>query len=104
MCLQKIRREVKIWKKIISLFTLVFFMSFSFYCYSIKRERILEIKSDPYIEKIKIIQVVKTSGEKIKFSKRNPEKIVGDKIIGLAVVKRHIVKKVSIPLNFHKIR
>ena len=71
-------------RKIISLFTLLAFVIFSFSCYT---TRLKEVKTaaDWKGKKGKIISFVKTSGEYIEFAKDEPGKIYGDKVTGTAI-------------------
>lgn len=84
-------------KKIISLFTLTAFVVFTFSCYSTKKEKIETIVSRKG-KMPEILAVLKKSGERIKFSKDVPVKIVEDKIVG-AVMKGSYEISVSIPIS-----
>jgi hypothetical protein len=79
-------------RKIISLFTLLAFIVFSLSCYSWKKKEI-KTAADWQRKKGKILWVIKTSGEYIEFSKDNPGRIIGDKIVGKAII---LSKKVVI--------
>ena len=79
-------------KKIISLFTLVAFIVFSISCY-ITRQQQVRAADDLRGKKGKIVSLVKTSGEHIKFSKKGRGRIYGDNIIGTISI---ISKKVEI--------
>jgi len=86
-------------KKIISLFTLTAFIAFTFSCYSIQKKTIKTITS--WKEKgkeVKIVAVLKKSGERIEFPEGEPGKIVGDKIVGEVVDEAMGRKPVSIPI------
>ena len=71
-------------RKIISLFTLLVFIVFSFSCYTtrLKAVRTADLRG----KKGKILSLVKTSGEHIRFSKNSLGRIYGDEIAGIAVV------------------
>jgi len=87
-------------KKIISLFSLTAFVVFTFSCYATKRETIKTITS--WQEKgkdVKIVTVLKKSGERIEFPKDEPGKIVGDQIVGDAIDEAIGRKPVSIPIS-----
>jgi len=79
-------------RKIISLFTLFAFIVFSISCY-ITRLKEVRTAADLRGKKGKIVSLVKTSGEHIKFSKKGLGRIYGDKIVGTVVV---FSKKVEI--------
>ena len=79
-------------RKIISLFTLFAFIVFSISCY-ITRLKEVKTAADLRGKKGKIVSLVKTSGEHIKFSKNSLGRIYGDKIVGTVVV---LSKKVEI--------
>jgi len=79
-------------KKIISLFTLLAFVIFSVSCYTTKTRRV-NTSADWKGEKGKILWVIKTSGEYVEFSKDNPGRIIGDKVVGTAII---LSKKVVI--------
>jgi hypothetical protein len=86
-------------KKIISLFTLTAFVVFTFSCYSIQKKTIKTITS--WKEKgkeVKIVAVLKKSGERIEFPEGEPGKIVGEKIVGEVVDEAMGRKPVSIPV------
>ena len=82
-------------RKIISLFTLLAFIIFSLSCY-ITRQKEVRTAADWQGKKGKILSLVKTSGEYIKFSKKSLGRVYGDKIAGTAVV---LSKKVEITLD-----
>lgn len=69
-------------KKMVSLFTLIVFTVLTFSCYSTKIETIETVTSRTG-DDIKILEVFTTSGTRIKFSKKIPGKIMGDKIVGV---------------------
>ena len=79
-------------KKIISIFTLLAFVIFSFSC-SLTNTKKVRTAADWHWKKGKIFSVVKTSGEYIIFSKKNPGRIYSDNIIGAAII---MSKKVEI--------
>jgi hypothetical protein len=85
-------------KKIISLFTLTAFVVFTFSCYSTKQEKIETVISKKGT-KANILALLKKSGERIKFPKSEPGKIVGDKIVGEVVDETNKKKPVSIPIS-----
>lgn len=89
-------------KKIISLFTLTVFIVFTFSCYYKKVGRIETIAPNK-MEKLKICEVVKISGEKIKFSKKYPGRIIENAIVaeGFFIGEDDYFseKRVSIPLS-----
>jgi len=87
-------------KKIISLFTLTVFIVFTFSCYSTKVKRINTIKPNK-MEKLEIREVVKISGEKIKFLKEYPGRIIENAIVADRYLDKtgFIKKRVSIPLS-----
>ena len=72
-------------KKIISLFTLLAFVIFSVSCYSTRLKEVRTV-ADWQGKKGKIFWVIKTTGEYIVFSNNNPGRIIGDKIVGEAVI------------------
>jgi len=79
-------------RKIISLFTLLAFVIFTMSCITTKTKNV-RVADDWQGKKRKILSLVKTSGEYIKFSKNNLGRIYGDKIAGTAVI---LSKKVEI--------
>ena len=87
-------------KKIISLFTLLAFVIFSVSCYTTKTRRV-NTSADWQGKKGKILWVIKTSGEYIEFSKDNPGRIIGDKIVGKAIIlsKKVVIDKADIEEN-----
>jgi len=85
-------------RKIISLFTLLAFIVFSVSCYTTRLKEI-RTAADWKGKKGKIISLVKTSGEYIKFPKKTPGRIHGDKILGTAVL---FIKKVEITKDIIK--
>lgn len=86
------------YKKLASLFTLIFFIFFSFSCYSTKMRNIEKIKPGKK-GSVKILEVFKKSGEKIKFKKSNPGIIQNDIIIGQAVDDSGKKEYVNIPIS-----
>jgi len=87
-------------KKIISLFTLLAFVIFSVSCYTTKTRRV-NTSADWQGKKGKILWVIKTSGEYIEFSKDNPGRIIGDKIVGKAIIlsKKVVIDRANIEEN-----
>jgi hypothetical protein len=87
-------------KKIISLFTLLAFVIFSVSCHITKTRRI-NTSADWQGKKGKILWVIKTSGEYIEFSKDNPGRIIGDKIVGKAIIlsKKVVIDRANIVEN-----
>ena len=87
-------------KKIISLFTLLAFVIFSVSCYTTKTRR-KNTSADWQGKKGKILWVIKTSGEYIEFSKDNPGRIIGDKIVGKAIIlsKKVVIDRANIEEN-----
>ncbi len=79
------------YKKIISIFTLLAFVIFSLSCYI---TRIKEVKSaaDWQGKKGKILWIIKTSGEFIGFSRDDPGRIIGDTIVGKAIILSKVVE------------
>ena len=78
-------------RKIISLFTLLAFITFSISCWTTKMEEVktaadLKRKGEP------IFEVVKTTGEHIKFSKNRPGQIFEDCIRGMVRISRKEVE------------
>lgn len=70
-------------KRLVSLFTIVAFIIFSISClgiYTTKKDRITKAASWRG-KKVKILAVMKTSGEYIEFPREQPGKILGDKIV-----------------------
>ena len=87
-------------KKIISMFTLLAFVIFSFSCstYGVRSYSTKEIRTEADYQgkgfkKGEIFWVIKTSGEYIEFSKDRPGRIYKDKIVGRAI---KMSKKVEI--------
>ena len=87
-------------KKFISLFTLLAFVIFSVSCYTTKTRRV-NTSADWQGKKGKILWVIKTSGEYIEFSKDNPGRIIGDKIVGKAIIlsKKVVIDRANIEEN-----
>ena len=87
-------------RKIISLFTLLAFFIFSVSCY-ITRLKEVRTAADWKGKKGKILWVIKTSGEYIEFSKDNPGRIIGDKIVGKAIIlsKKVVIDRANIEEN-----
>ena len=87
-------------KKIISLFTLLAFVIFSVSCYTTKTRRV-NTSADWKGKKGRILWVIKTSGEYIEFSKDNPGRIIGDKIVGKAIIlsKKVVIDRANIEEN-----
>jgi hypothetical protein len=87
-------------RKIISLFTLLAFVIFSVSCYTTKTRRV-NTSADWQGKKGKILWVIKTSGEYIEFSKDNPGRIIGDKIVGKAIIlsKKIVIDRANIEEN-----
>ena len=83
-------------RKIVSMFTLVAFMVLSVSCV---HYRYTELKDKPATqwegEKVKIVEVLKKSGEIIEFSKKNPAYVQKDKIVGSDITGTRL----SIPLS-----
>jgi len=79
-------------KKLVSLFTLVAFLIFSLSCYTTKKERIE--KAVWKGKKVKILAVMKTSGEYIKFPEKRPGRIYENRIGGIVGT-----ESISIPLS-----
>jgi hypothetical protein len=79
-------------KKIISAFTLLSFIIFSISCYTLSTKEVKTV-ADWQGKKIKILSVIRTSGERIDFSKDNPGQIHGDSIVGMA---KRLTKEVEI--------
>ncbi len=82
-------------KKLVSLFTLVAFIVFTFSCsvYTTKKERGETVYAKG--GKVKVLAVMKTSGEYVEFPKDLPGYIIGDTIIGTAMS----LKELEIELN-----
>ncbi len=72
-------------KKIISIFTLLAFVTFSLSCY-ISRTKEVKSAADWQGKKVKILWIVKKSGESIRFTTSKPGRIIGDKIVGEAII------------------
>jgi hypothetical protein len=85
-------------KNFVTSITLMVFIVFTFSCYSTKQVNVDTIVSKKG-EKVKILAVLKTSGERIEFSKKKPGEIVDNKIVGVVVGKDGKEKPVSIPLS-----
>lgn len=72
------------WRKVISLITLLAFMVFSFSCYT-RSEKKVETVAKWKIKKaakVKILAIMKKNGDRVKFVKDSPGKIVKDGIRG----------------------
>jgi hypothetical protein len=89
----KKRRENKMCKKIVSLFTLGAFVIFNLSCYSTKKVDVQKVAGWEG-RKVVILSVLKTSGEHVGFSKDQPGIIFNDKIVGSIGT-----KSISIPLS-----
>jgi hypothetical protein len=87
-------------RKIISLFTLLAFIVFSLSCYTWKTKEI-RTAADLRGEKGKVLWVIKKSGEYIEFSKDNPGRVIGDKIVGKAIIlsKKVVIDRANIEEN-----
>jgi len=87
-------------KKFISLFTLLAFVIFSVSCYTTRLKEV-RTAADWQGRKGKILWVIKTSGEYIEFSKDNPGRIIGDKIVGKAIIlsKKVVIDRANIEEN-----
>lgn len=87
-------------RKIISLFTLLAFVIFSVSCYTTRLKEV-RTEADWQGKKGKILWVIKTSGEYIEFSKDNPGRIIGDKIVGKAIIlsKKVVIDRANIEEN-----
>jgi len=87
-------------RKIISLFTLLAFVIFSVSCHTTRLKEV-RTAADWQRKKGKILWVIKTSGEYIEFSKDNPGRIIGDKIVGKAIIlsKKVVIDRADIEEN-----
>lgn len=85
-------------RKYISLFTLVAFMVFCVSCH-VTHTRDIDVVAKWKGKKIKIIKVVKKSGEIIKFSKKNPAYVQNEKIVGTGFDEEKRPVRISIPFN-----
>jgi len=79
-------------KKIISSFTMVVFIVFSLSCYTLKKTEIETVPKEKG-GKLKILKVLKSSGELIEFSKKHPGRIYKDTIMGTAI---GVTKKIEL--------
>lgn len=82
-------------KKFISMFTMLAFIVFSLSCTITKNMR-LDAANVKENERIKILQVVKKSGEIIEFSKKRPGRILNECIIGKA---ERVTKEIEINIT-----
>jgi len=79
-------------KKIVAIPTLVAFVIFSFSCTRMVEQRVDTVPKKKQ-KKIKVIQVVKNSGETINFPEKEPGRIIGDSIAGTHKVEEFILDK-----------
>jgi hypothetical protein len=88
-------------KKIIALFTMVAFVGFSLSCFTHKNVRVETIDAKEK-GKIRILQVVNTSGEIFEFSAKHPGRIHKDRIVGTT---ERVARKIEIDrANIKEIR
>jgi len=87
-------------KKLISLFLIFSLVMLSVSCYTTKTRRV-NTSAHWQGRKGKILWVIKTSGEYIEFSKDNPGRIIGDKIVGKAIIlsKKVVIDRADIEEN-----
>lgn len=84
-------------KKCVSLFTLIAFIVLAVSCYSIRTtERIDKVASRSWYI---IYSVVKKSGEKIEFSRKDPGRVINNTIVGGLYDKEGNKIRVSIPMS-----
>jgi len=72
-------------RKIITVFTLLAFCIFSLSCYATRFKEVRTV-DDWQGKKGKIFWIIKTTGENIVFTNNNPGRIIGDKIVGKAII------------------
>ena len=84
-----LKGENIMFKKIISLITLLSFLNLLVSCavHTAKKEK---VETAAYWEGVQFLGVLKTSGEKIEFTKKSPGRIQGNAIVGLGIVKKRI--------------
>lgn len=80
-------------KKIVTLITLFAFIVFSLSCYTTRKEKVKTV-ADWEGKEVKILGVMKTSGEYIEFDKKRPGRIYKDSIVGQIGT-----ESISIPLS-----
>ncbi len=86
------------YKKAVSLFTLVLFTVFTFSCsYTTKSAKMEDVKTWKNKD-IRIEAVFTKSGETIEFAKGEDGRIVGDKIVGKVLDERGLKKHISVPI------
>jgi len=79
-------------KKIVALPTMIAFVIFSISCTTINEERVSSVpKKNP--KRIKVMQVVKNSGEAINFPEEEPGRIVGENVEGTHRVEEFVLNK-----------
>ncbi len=79
-------------KKMISTVTIVTFLVYSLSCYTTKKEKLYTTYSQQR-EKIKILGVMKKSGERIDFPKENPATLKRNAVVGIGIKEIEIQKE-----------